>query len=230
MATDINLELMMAVRLVLAAVAGAAIGLEREFHSHPAGMRTHLLVALGAAMFTVLSMHGFPDLAGQPSVTLDPSRVAAQIVSGIGFLGGGAILKYGASIRGLTTAGSLWATAAMGFAFGSGLLVLGALGTLIVIFSLWPLNVILDHLRTGWSSSQDVRLGLERLETLTLVYADLVAMRTEVLALDSRRMGKNRYEVTMRLRLASATSLGDIKSRLARLSGVDVMDAPASTY
>ena len=106
---DLTLQADLAVRMLIAAILGAAIGLEREIHEHPAGMRTHLLVSLGSAIFTILSIHGFGGLAGQAPV--DPTRIAAQIVSGIGFLGAGAILKYGTSIRGLTTAASLWTAA-----------------------------------------------------------------------------------------------------------------------
>ena len=103
---DVTLQLDLAFRLVVAAVLGALVGLEREIHAHPAGMRTHLLVSLGSAMFTVLSIHGFIGVLdpGQGAAP-DPTRIAAQIVSGIGFLGAGAIIKYGTSIRGLTTAG-----------------------------------------------------------------------------------------------------------------------------
>ena len=90
-------DLTFAVRLLTAAVLGALIGLEREIHAHPAGMRTHLLVSLGAAGFTVLSIAGFP------SPGADPARIAAQIVTGIGFLGAGAILKEGATIKGLVS-------------------------------------------------------------------------------------------------------------------------------
>src|SRR4051812_19683967 len=110
---DLSLQAELAVRMVVAAALGAAIGLEREIHEHPAGMRTHLLVALGSAIFTELSIFGFAGIGAPP---IDPSRVAAQIVSGIGFLGAGAILKYGTSIRGLTTAASLWTAAAIGMA------------------------------------------------------------------------------------------------------------------
>src|SRR5437879_8258507 len=103
---DLALQADLVFRMLVAAVLGAAIGFEREIHDHPAGMRTHLLVALGSALFTLVSIFGFIGaVAGQ--VPVDPSRVAAQIVTGIGFLGAGAILKYGTSIRGLTTAASL---------------------------------------------------------------------------------------------------------------------------
>ena len=129
---DLGLQADLSVRLLIAAVLGAAIGLEREIHEHPAGMRTHLLVSLGSAVFTVLSIHGFQGVEA-PGVTptVDPSRIAAQVVSGIGFLGAGAILKYGTSIRGLTTAASLWTTAAVGMAAGAGQWVIAGVGTFI---------------------------------------------------------------------------------------------------
>src|SRR5512134_2901922 len=105
---DLNLQLELALRILVAAVLGAAIGIERERHDHPAGMRTHLLVAVGSATFTVLSIEAFKAPGA------DPGRIAAQIVTGIGFLGAGAILKSGGSVKGLTTAASLWAVAAVG--------------------------------------------------------------------------------------------------------------------
>ena len=113
MELDLAAELSVIVRLLVASVFGALVGLEREIHEHPAGMRTHLLVSLGSAGFTVLSIDVF-------GVDGDPGRVAAQVVTGVGFLGAGAILKEGATIRGLTTAASLWAVAAVGMAAGAG--------------------------------------------------------------------------------------------------------------
>lgn len=134
--TDLNLQLDLAFRLIVAAVLGALIGLEREYHDHPAGMRTHLLVSVGSATFTVLSIEAFKGPGA------DPARVAAQIVTGIGFLGAGAILKDNAGIRGLTTAASLWAVAAVGMAAGAAAWGVAIAATLIVIVSLWPLHEI----------------------------------------------------------------------------------------
>ena len=129
-------DLAVAFRLLLAAILGALIGLEREVHEHPAGMRTHLLVSLGSAGFTALSIYAFP------SPGADPARVAAQIVTGIGFLGAGAILKQGVTIHGLTTAASLWVAAAVGMAAGAGAWVTALTITVIAIVSLWPLRRI----------------------------------------------------------------------------------------
>jgi putative Mg2+ transporter-C (MgtC) family protein len=119
---DLFHQLDLASRLLVAAALGAAIGIEREMRAHQAGIRTHLLVALGSAIFTVLSAYAFlgdPAAGSGTNQAVDPTRIAAQIVTGIGFLGAGAIIKEGPTIRGLTTAGSLWATAAIGLAAGA---------------------------------------------------------------------------------------------------------------
>ncbi|MGQ0606960.1 MAG: MgtC/SapB family protein [Chloroflexota bacterium] len=127
---SLETQIELTARLVVALVLGAVIGWERELQRMPAGFRTHALVSLGAAIFTVISAYG---LTGPGS---DPTRIAAQIVSGIGFLGGGAILHYGGTVRGLTTAASLWAVAAVGMAAGAGLLVIAGVSTVLVIVAL----------------------------------------------------------------------------------------------
>jgi putative Mg2+ transporter-C (MgtC) family protein len=126
-------------------VLGSIIGLEREFREREAGLRTHLLVAVGSALFTIVSAFGFHDvLSSDPQVLvrLDPSRIAAQVVSGIGFLGAGAIIRRGVSVRGLTTAATLWVSAAIGMASGAGLYTVAILSTLIALFALWPLRFV----------------------------------------------------------------------------------------
>ncbi len=114
--------------LGLAFLLSALIGVEREFRQKSAGLRTHTLVGLGAALFLIVSKYGFSDVLG-PDVKLDPSRVAAQIVTGIGFLGGGLIFVRGDAVRGLTTAAAVWTTAAVGMACGGGLGILALLVT-----------------------------------------------------------------------------------------------------
>src|SRR3954469_8717085 len=150
-------------RLIGAAALGALIGLEREIHDHPAGMRTHLLVSLGSAGFTVLSIAAFPAPGAHPA------RIAAQIVTGIGFLGAGAILKEGATIRGLTTAASLWATAAVGMACGLGSFFAAVAAAVALLLSLvflrtprgWvrrrlarSLQTVIIHIRHGTNPSE----------------------------------------------------------------------------
>jgi putative Mg2+ transporter-C (MgtC) family protein len=128
-------------RLLLASGLAGAIGLERELREQEAGLRTHMLVGIGACLFVIGGNYGWSELdfGNQVGVVLDPSRVTAYVVTGIGFLGGGAIIKYGVSVRGLTTAASLWVVAAIGTASAVGLYELASLTTAIVLLSLWPL-------------------------------------------------------------------------------------------
>ena len=130
-------------RLALAAVLGAAIGVERELREREAGLRTHLLVSVGSALFTIVSAYGFREFLvnGGSVVRADPTRIAAQIVTGIGFLGAGAIIRQGLSVRGLTTAATLWVVAAIGMAAGAGYYSAAAITTVLVILSLWPLRI-----------------------------------------------------------------------------------------
>ena len=130
-------------RLALAALLGGAVGIERELREREAGLRTHLLVALGSALFTIVSAYGFHAFlqSGASVVRADPTRIAAQIVTGIGFLGAGAIIRQGLSIRGLTTAATLWVVAAIGLAVGAGYYSGALITTAVVLFSLWPLRI-----------------------------------------------------------------------------------------
>lgn len=115
--------------LGLAILLGASIGFEREKQGKSAGLRTHALVSLGAALFTMVSIYGFSSVNGMPR---DPARVAAQVVSGVGFLGAGTIMHEGLTVRGLTTAASLWTTAGIGMAIGSGMVLAALAGTIMV--------------------------------------------------------------------------------------------------
>ena len=123
---SVGTEVEMAIRLLLAAIFGAAVGYEREHSEKPAGMRTLALVSLGAAAFTLASIHGF-------GLSSDPARIAAQVVTGVGFLGAGTILRSGLTVRGLTTAASIWAIAGIGVAVGTGMYILSAVGTFLIL-------------------------------------------------------------------------------------------------
>ena len=122
-----------ALRIFLACVFGGIVGFQRERNDSPAGFRTHILVSLGAALIMVLSMYGFTDFT---TVNKDPARLAAQVVSGIGFLGAGTILRDGVSVKGLTTAASLWVVSAIGLAAGAGFYFSSFLATFLVFVTL----------------------------------------------------------------------------------------------
>jgi putative Mg2+ transporter-C (MgtC) family protein len=124
-------------RIAVAAGLGGIVGLERELDEKAAGLRTHMLVAVGSALFTLVGAYGFSDF---PSRTVDPTRVAAQVVTGIGFLGAGLIFRQGFTIRGLTTAASLWLVAAIGMAAGAGFWKGAVIATIVALVSLRPLE------------------------------------------------------------------------------------------
>ncbi|GIN59368.1 methyltransferase [Lederbergia ruris] len=130
------------IRVLVAGVLGAVVGLEREKRFKEAGLRTHFLVALGSAVMMIISKYGFNDILHEEGIGLDPSRVAAQIVSGVGFLGAGMILVQRRSIYGLTTAAGIWATAGIGMAIGAGMYELSIFGTILILVGLELLNRI----------------------------------------------------------------------------------------
>jgi putative Mg2+ transporter-C (MgtC) family protein len=134
-------------RLAVAALLGGAIGFERELRERGAGLRTHMLVSVGSALFTIVSAFGFHEFLarGAAGGRIDPTRIAAQIVSGIGFLGAGAIIRHGFSIRGLTTAATLWLVAAIGMAAGAGYWSAALIATGGALVSLGPLRIVAYH-------------------------------------------------------------------------------------
>ncbi|MBM6658599.1 MULTISPECIES: MgtC/SapB family protein [Bacteroides] len=129
-----------ALRLFLAGVMGILIGLEREYRAKEAGYRTHFLVALGSALLMIVSQYGFSDVLERDLVRLDPSRIAAQVVSGIGFIGAGTIILQKQIVRGLTTAAGIWATSGIGLAIGAGMYGIGIAATVLVLLGLEVLS------------------------------------------------------------------------------------------
>lgn len=135
-------------RVSLAGVLGGAIGFEREIREREAGLRTHMLVSVGSALFTLISAYAWRDFefSTADGIVFDPTRIAAQIVTGIGFLGAGAIIRQGLSVRGLTTAATLWVVAAIGMASGAGYYSAAFITTVLVIVFLWPLRILAGRL------------------------------------------------------------------------------------
>ena len=136
------------IRLLVATALGAVIGLDREYCTKAAGFRTHVLVALGSALFMIISVHGFDDLPkDQMTLRMDPARIAAQVVTGIGFIGAGTIIFQKNVVKGLTTAAGLWVTAAVGMACGVGMYVLAIVSTLLVLICFEAFNFFLHKIR-----------------------------------------------------------------------------------
>jgi putative Mg2+ transporter-C (MgtC) family protein len=159
-------------RLLLVVVLAGAVGIERELRDQEAGLRTHMLVGVGAALFVIVGNFAWGELAfgNEEGVVLDPSRVVAYVVTGVGFLGAGTILKNGATVRGLTTAASLWVVAAIGVTVGAGMYVLGLIATGIVLLSLWPVKWAAGYL--GLRRRRSNRLQVELAESASV--ADVI--------------------------------------------------------
>ncbi|HKV83853.1 MAG TPA: MgtC/SapB family protein [Ktedonobacterales bacterium] len=177
-------------RLLVALACGAVIGFEREYRDQAAGMKTLALVSLGSALITIVSAYGFEHtLALSPNMRLDPSRVAAQIVSGIGFLGAGAILLRRELIRGLTTAASIWLVAGIGLAAGAGLLDTAVVGTVIALLALLMLRLVERRIFPSHSAHR-IRLRVEPpsadVDILAEVHAIFSRWRIGIQSLDIR--------------------------------------------
>lgn len=198
------------VRVAVAAGLGGAIGLERELDEKAAGLRTHMLVSTGSALFTLVGAYGFSDF---PQRSLDPSRIAAQIVTGIGFLGAGVIFRQGFTVRGLTTAASLWVVAAIGMAAGIGFWKGAVLASAVALLSLRPLEWLKERAIPQRAASRlmvELAAGATSGEVL-----DALERAGDLLAL--RRDGK-RLEVEVRLDRDRRTQVLDA---VAALPGVE---------
>ena len=164
-------------RLFVAAMFGGVIGLEREYRAKEAGFRTHFLVALGSGLFMILSQFGFGDVLGHyEQVSLDPSRIASQVVTGIGFIGAGTIIFQKHVVRGLTTAAGLWVTSAIGMTAGAGMYVLSIATTVLVLLCLEALYFILQHFGTrnitvtfSTPKEENIQLVLQRLRDKEII-------------------------------------------------------------
>jgi putative Mg2+ transporter-C (MgtC) family protein len=162
-------------RLVVAGVLGALVGLERERLEWAAGMRTHALVSLGSALFMVVSIFGFSDILDEPHVILDPSRVAAQVASGIGFIGAGTIIFRREIVKGLTTAASIWAVAAVGLAVGGGMFLAAVSATLLALALLVLARPVKQRLFPNRKEARRVRLVLRRETSLADLKSEVEA-------------------------------------------------------
>ena len=157
-------------RLLVAGVLGALVGIDREYRAKEAGFRTHFLVALGSALFMIVSKYGFEDILGKEGVGLDPSRIASQVVTGIGFLGAGTIIIQKLFVRGLTTAAGIWTTAAVGLAVGAGQYWLGISATLLTLLGLEGLGYMF---RNFSQRSVNLTFTVSGVEALQLVMDEI---------------------------------------------------------
>jgi putative Mg2+ transporter-C (MgtC) family protein len=209
-------------RVVLAAALGGAIGFERELREREAGLRTHMLVSVGAALFTIVSAYAWTDwrFSNASGIVFDPTRIAAQIVTGIGFLGAGAIIRQGLSVRGLTTAATLWVVAAIGMATGAGFYTAAVITTVLVILSLWPLRIVAYRMSERFRPEEgrlavDLPAGASAVSVLEAVES----AGASVESLEFEEEG-DRRRVDMRVRVERGRSAAAVIDALTRAHAV----------
>lgn len=210
-----------ALRLAVAAALTGAVGLERELRERAAGLRTHMLVGVGSALFTIISAYAWGDFIFDRTqgTAFDPTRIAAQIVTGIGFLGAGVIIRQGLSIRGVTTAAGLWVAAAIGMAVGAGYWGAALIGTGVVLVGLGPLRMaegwVVRRRREGGTLEIDLRPE----EPLAPVLGVLEGRRARVsrIHLEEEETGR---ELRLEVRMPPGVSGRDLVEELTRLDEV----------
>jgi putative Mg2+ transporter-C (MgtC) family protein len=204
----------MILRLVLAAILGGLIGLEREASNRPAGLRTHILVSLGSALLMLVSMFGFQGG--------DPARLAAQVVSGIGFLGAGTILREGNNVRGLTTAASLCVSGGIGLAIGNGMYFIACFTGLFVLFALITLGFL--EIRLGTSKYKNVRLMCKERIGLLADIGQIAASNNTVVKdirfIKVEDLEESDHEIIVELKIAPP-DMNTLKKLLKELSGIN---------
>lgn len=217
-------------RIIIGAALGGLVGLEREIRGQAAGFRTHTLVAMGSTLFTLVSLYGFAEFvgpSGEPT-NLDPSRIASQVVVGIGFLGAGAIMRHGTSVKGLTTAASLWVVAAMGLAVGVGLYVGAITVALLLLIVLRGLRST-ENLLVKWIYPDEASLSVkldpeisntrrftEELEKEKIMVREIIAVKAG--NIDSQ--GKNYSTMTIAVRLARHATAQEVVESIKAIAGV----------
>ncbi|MEZ7695804.1 MgtC/SapB family protein [Prevotella jejuni] len=210
-------------RLFVAAMLGGVIGLEREYRAKEAGFRTHFLVALGSGLFMILSQFGFDNvLSNYEQVSLDPSRIASQVVTGIGFIGAGTIIFQKHVVRGLTTAAGLWVTSAIGMTAGAGMYVLSIATTVLVLLCLEALYFIFQHFGTR---NITVTFSTPKEESIQLV---LQRLRAKEVIIDSYEMKRKDtssgyyYVVTMEMKFKRKRYKNHLLNFMAEFESVTV--------
>ncbi len=208
--------------MLAATLMGAAIGLEREYHAKEAGVRTHLLVALGSCMFMILSIYGFDMILDRDNVSLDPSRIASQVVTGIGFIGAGTIILQKQMVRGLTTAAGLWVTAAIGLACGNGMYILAVVTTAVVLLSLGLLNIYLPYFA---QKDRKITFQVENYEILTDLLKKLGDRKITVINYEMHRDAEEnggRMLVTIEVRMRKYDNPAELVSLLSGFKDVSI--------
>jgi len=217
---DLNFQMVVFTRIIAAVLFGFGLGLERELTNKYAGLRTHILVCLGACIFTILSIYAFPTAVALSHG--DPARIAAQIITGIGFIGGGTVLRHGSSVYGLTTAATLWVAASIGMACGSGLIEVGLLTTLVsvgvlVLIRSFERNVLPSNIK---NSKQFKMLVTCSSESSDNIYNYIVENCEYMREISKKRVDKEN-DITKIIDINSKKPIQFLYSRFQNLEGLD---------
>jgi putative Mg2+ transporter-C (MgtC) family protein len=209
------------VRLVLSALLAGAIGIERELREQEAGLRTHMLVCVGATAFMIVGVYGWSDfqLSNNIGVVVDPSRVASYVVSGIGFLGAGAIIRHGINVRGLTTAASLWVVAALGVVVGVGMYGFAIALTALVIFALWPLGAVKRVLDSRRATAKRLAVTLDPQASIVAALAAVEEGGYDIESVEVAEEEDARH-LDVIVGIPADVRLGPLLDRVATLEGV----------
>jgi len=207
-------------RLVLAVLLGGVIGMEREMHGRPAGFRTHIVVCLGATMMIVASE--YYQAYGDPGTVFDPNRMAAGIITGIGFLGAGAIMREENMVRGLTTAGCIWFVAGLGIVIGKGLFPLALWGTLLVFVMLVFFRYVESWMSVESYGELSIRMGLESYESIKDRCAEIIREHKFLIQETRYRIDRVNQEVQLDyvLTYSKGKSQEDLLMTISRLDGI----------
>ena len=217
-------DILIAVQGILAAAFfGSIIGLEREVHGQPAGLRTHMILAVGASLAAILSISS-SEFISNPDMMSDPGRIVAQVVSGVGFLGAGAIMKMGVTVKGLTTASSLWTTAIVGIAAGSGYVEIAAFTTALVLIIL----VIIDKIEKRFLptyKSHTLKVTLEDQPGIVKKIKHILSeKKVKIVSLNASMPDKETLKLTMVIRKPSELGMDSIINLINGLAEAKAME------
>lgn len=208
-------------RLLVALVLSGIIGFEREWNNHSAGFRTHILVGVGASLMMLLSIFGFLDfLEHYDNVRFDPTRIPSYVISGIGFLGAGTIIVYGGTIRGLTTAASIWAVAGIGLVVGAGMYGPAIVATLIILISLVVLNN-LERLLPSQRKYTRIEMVVERNIKVHQLVEVAEAYDVNIIAVEVEKMERDLRKIYFKMRNMEGTQLLALFEEISELEGVN---------
>lgn len=220
---NIVIERSMLLDILLAIFLGFAIGFEREITNKWAGLRTHMLVCLGSCIFTLLSIHAFPVFAHSPQA--DPARIAAQILTGIGFIGGGTVLRHGNSIYGLTTAATLWITASIGMACGCGFTALAIISTGLSVGTLVLIRIFeKQYIHKGSKNPRKFKVSFySSMETADKVYSTIIDKFKSIFEINKTASSSNAglMKISFKLDLFDRNPVQVLHKELNNIEGIE---------